>query len=130
MTSTLSSWSSTMRIRRAAAPLAAIVLPEKLLDLAHNRLGLARLGEVAVAPDLHRFLPVRRESVRGEGDDGNVLRVGIALEHLRGFPPVNDGNGDIHQDQVGLLGARLCDPFLTVEGLHDAVAEMLQDGGI
>jgi hypothetical protein len=68
--------------------------------------------------------------VRGERDNGNVLGIGIPLEHLRRLPPIDDRDGDVHQDQVRLLGTRFRDAFLTVECLHDPIAEMLQYGGI
>src|SRR5688572_16022566 len=130
MTSTLSSWSSTMRMRVRGDPSAAIALPEELLHLAHHGFRLAGLGEVAVAAHLHRLLTVRRERVRGERDDRDMLGVGVALEYLGRLPAIDDRDGDIHQDQVGLFGACLGDAFLAIERLHDPIPEVLQDGGI
>ena len=52
------------------------------------------------------------------------------LQHLRGLPAVDDGNGDVHQDQIGLFGARLRDAFLAIQRLRHCVAEVSQDRGI
>ena len=73
---------------------------------------------------------VRGEGVGGERDDRDVTRDRIVLEDLRGLPAVDDRDGDVHQDQVGLLGVRLRDPLLPVERLDHGVAEVPQDGGI
>src|SRR5687768_7392844 len=113
--STLSWWSSTMRMRACLIPIAT---PEEPLDLRHDRARLARLREIAVAAHLHRLLPVRREGVGGERDDGDPAGLGVVLEHLRCLPPVDDRDRDVHQDQVRLLAARLRDPLFPVEGLR------------
>src|SRR5687768_14575646 len=86
-----------------------IVLAEEPLDFRYYGSGLTRLGEISVATDFHCLLAVGGEGVRGECDDGDFLRRGIVLQNLSGFPAVDDRNGDVHQDQVGLLGARLGD---------------------
>src|SRR5690242_1027659 len=61
----------------------SIALAQEALDLGDDGARLARLGEVAVAPDLHRLLPVARQGVRGEGDDRDLVRRRVVLEHLR-----------------------------------------------
>jgi hypothetical protein len=38
----------------------------------------------------------------------------IALESPRGFPAVDDGHFEVHQDDVRLLGSRHLAPFLAV----------------
>src|SRR5215204_2861847 len=116
----------------AAPPSRAITAgaPEEALYLGHDRARLARLRQVAVAPHLHRLLPVARQRVRRQRDDRDLVRGRVVLEHLRRLPAVDDRDGDVHQDQVGLLRARLRDPLLTVQGLRHPVAEVTQDGGI
>src|SRR5687767_5559240 len=112
-TSTLSSWSSTIRIRyvRSLSSGCDILLSEEPLDFRHHGARLARLREVSIASDLHRLLAVGRERVRGQRDDRDVARLGVVLEHLRRFPSVDDRDGDVHQDEVGLLRAGLRDAF-------------------
>src|SRR5258708_1324258 len=50
----------------------------------------------------------------GESDDWNVAGLRIALESPRGFPAVDDGHFEVHQDDVRLLGSRHLAPFLAV----------------
>src|SRR5215218_9861109 len=91
-----------------------IVAPEEPLDLGHYGSWLAWLREISVATDFHGLLTVRCQGVGGQRDDGDGVGRGIVLEHLRCFPPVNDRNGDVHQDQVGLLGPGLTDALLAI----------------
>src|SRR5256885_418912 len=100
------------------------VLAEEALDLGDDGAWLARLGQIAVASHLHRLLPIRREGVRRQRDDRDVARHGIVLEHLRRFPAVDDRDGDVHEDQVGLLGARLGYSLFAVQRFAHFVAEV------
>src|SRR5690348_3209655 len=129
-TSRLSSLSSTIRTRGARRPSPSIASTNEPLHLAHHRLGLARLGEITVASDFHRFLAIRCQCVRGERNDWDATRFRIALEHLRCFPPVDHRNRNIHENQIGLLRACLGNAFFAVQGLHDTVAEVLQNRGV
>src|ERR1700694_1341508 len=99
--SMLSSWSSTMRILYSG--LRSIILAEEPLHLRDDCPRLARLGEVAVAADLHRLLAIGCKSVRGQRDNGNPLCRRIVLQHLRRLPAIDDRDGDVHQDQVRLF---------------------------
>src|SRR5258708_5134090 len=130
--STLSSWSSTIRMRAAVASFSGldrcpIRLSEESVYFRDYRARLAGLGQMPVAAHFHRLLAIRRQRVRGQCDDGNVLRGRVVLENLRGLPAIDDRNGDIHQDEVRLLCPRLGDPFLAVQGLRDGIAEMPQN---
>src|SRR3954454_6228942 len=108
----------------------AIVLPEESLHLGDHGARLARLREIPVASHLHRLLTIRRERVGGEGDDRDLSRLRIVLQHLRRFPSVDDGNRDVHQNEVRLFRPRLRNPLLAIQRLGYRVAEMPQDGGI
>src|SRR3954462_4194014 len=99
--SMLSSWSSTTRIR--GFELRSIVFAEKSLDFSDNRSRLAGLGQISIAADFHRLLPIRRESVSGKGDDWNRLRGWIVFQHLGSLPAIDDRNGNIHKDQIRLF---------------------------
>src|SRR4029079_17477742 len=57
-------------------------------------------------------------------------RLRIVLQHLRRLPSINDGNRDIHQNEVRLLRPRLSDALLAIQRLGDRGAERPQDGGI
>src|SRR5690349_22077563 len=108
----------------------AIVLPEESLYLGDYSARLARLRQISIASDLHRLLTVRRESVSRERDDRNLSCFRIVLQHLRRFPSIDDGNRDVHQDEVWLLRPRLCYSLLAIQRLGHRVAEMAQDRGI
>src|SRR6476660_966741 len=106
------------------------VLAEEALHFGDDGPRLAGLGQIAVAPHFHRLLAIGCEGVRGERDDRDVARHRIVLQHLGRLPSVDDRDGDVHQDQVGLFGARLRDALLAVQRFADFVAEVAQDGGI
>src|SRR5688572_15231253 len=118
----LSSWSSTMRMH--AAPSRSIALPEKALDFRDDRTRLARLREVAVAPDFHRLLAIGRQGMRRQRNDRDLVGGRILLEDLRRFPAIDDRDGDVHEDQVGLLRPCFRDPLLAVQRLHYPVPEV------
>src|SRR5688572_5938878 len=138
--STLSSWSSTTRMRpvssgagdeaRGTPVSCAVIATEELLHFCDHGARFARLREIPVASNLHGLFPIRRQRVRSERDDRNVPRAGIVLENLRRFPTVDDRDRDIHQDQVGPLGTRLGNTLFAVQRLRHGVAEMPQDRGI
>src|SRR5687768_4886117 len=92
--STLSSWSSTIRIRGDASAAGeasgGIAAAEEALDLGNDRARLARLGQVPIAADLHRLLAIGSEGVSCQGDDGDVLGGGVVLEDLGRLPTVDD----------------------------------------
>src|SRR4051812_42506050 len=118
-------------MRASSASLrASIDLPEEALDFGHDRARLTRFCEVAVASHFHRLLAIRRKRVGGQSNDRYRPRLRVVLEDLRRLPAVNDGDRDVHQDEVRLLGPCLGDTFLAVEGLGYRIAEMAQDGGI
>src|SRR5438094_2309160 len=107
-----------------------IVLPEETLHLGHHGAWLARLREITVASYFHRFLPVRRQRMRGQRNDWNLPRLRIVLQHLRRLPSIDDRNRDIHENEIGLLRSRLRDALLAIQRLCHRVAEMPQDRGI
>src|ERR1700738_4583157 len=106
------------------------ILAKEALDLRDDGAGLARFGEISIASDLHRLLAIGGQRVRRERDDWNVACCRIVLQHLCGFPSVDDRNGYIHQDQIRLFGACFRNAFFTVQRLTHLITEMAQDGGI
>src|SRR6185437_411006 len=121
----LSGWSSTTRMRLVCS--SGIRPTKESLNFGDNGARLAGLGKVAVAPNLHCLLAIGRQGVSRERDDRDVPRRRVVLQHLRGLPTVDYGYGDIHQDEIGLLGSRLRDALLAVQRLDDAIAEMLEN---
>src|SRR5687767_10288932 len=93
--STLSALSSTTRIRAGWSGPIVVLATEEALYLGNHGAWLAGLCEVAVTAHLHRLFPIRREGMRGQRNDGNVLRGRIVLQHLRRFPSIDDRDGDI-----------------------------------
>ncbi len=61
-----------------------------------------------------------------ERDDRDVVRRRIVLQHLRRFPPVDDGNRDVHEDQIRLLSPGFTDALFAVERFRDGVAEVTE----
>jgi hypothetical protein len=51
-----------------------------------------------------------------QSDDGNVLGLQVTFQTPRGFPAVNNGHFEVHQDDIGALGRRHLTPSLTVRG--------------
>src|SRR5262249_24673032 len=52
--------------------------------------------------------------MRGEGDNGDVAGLRIALEPPRSLPAVDDGHFEVHLDTVRRLGTASPPPFLAV----------------
>src|SRR5438093_3191101 len=73
-----------------------------------------RRGVELVTPSGNRLFALARQRVRGQNDDRDVTGLRIALEPPRGFPAVDDGHFEVHQDDVRLLGSRHLAPFLAV----------------
>src|SRR6476659_2398872 len=99
--------------------LRSIVFAEEALNFSDDGPRLAWFGEISIAADFHRFLAIGRERVRSQRDDRNRLGRWIVLEHLGRLPAVDDGNRDIHQDQIGLFRSGLGYPFLAIESFSN-----------
>src|SRR5215471_2425988 len=77
---------------------------------------LDRFGVELLAPCGNRLLALARQRMCRQSDDGNVLRLRVVFQTPRGFPAVNNGHFEVHQDNVRLLGRRHLAPFLAVLG--------------
>src|SRR5262245_20230472 len=75
-----------------------------------------RFGVELLAPRGDRFLALTGQRMCGQSDDGNVLGLRVAFQTPRGFPAVNNGHFEVHQDNIRLLGRRHLAPFLAVLG--------------
>src|SRR5215467_1174029 len=64
----------------------------------------------------NRLLALAGERMCGQNDNRNVLGLRVAFQPPRGFPAVNDGHFEVHQDNIRLLGLRHLAPFLAVLG--------------
>src|SRR6266540_488084 len=73
-----------------------------------------RRGVELVTSSSNRLFALARQRVRGQNDDRDVTGLRIALQSSRGFPAVDDGHFEVHQDDVRLLGSRHLAPFLAV----------------
>src|SRR4029434_3252639 len=101
-----------------------IVASEEPLSLGHYCSRLAWLREVPVATDFHRLLAIGRQRVSCERDDWNVIGRRVMLEDLCRFPSVDDGNRDIHEDEIRSLRSGLADALFAVERFRDGIAEV------
>ena len=64
-----------------------------------------RLAVELVAPRRERLFTLASERMCGESNNGDVAGLRIALQSPRGFPAVDDGHFEVHQDDVRLLGS-------------------------
>src|SRR5262249_23447444 len=86
-----------------------------------------RLGVELVAPRRERLLAFTGERVRGQCDNGDVAGLRIALEPPRGFPAVDIGHFEIHQDDVRALGSGHLAALLAIlRRQHLEIAEQLE----
>ncbi len=91
------------------AALLVLVVPGE--GLGHRRmelLGRERLGQVAVGPDPDAGGPLLRVMVRGDHDDRDQVRLPVPLQPIADLEPVDVGQDQVEEDQVGPpLGDRL-----------------------
>src|SRR5262249_26421595 len=86
-----------------------------------------RLRVELVASRGKRLVAFAGERMCGEGNDGDVAGLRIALEPLRSFPAVDDWHFEVHQDDIGALTDRHCAAFLAIRGRqHLEIAEQLE----
>src|SRR5262249_52329760 len=86
-----------------------------------------RRGIELVTPSGNRLFALAGERVRGQNDYRDAAGLRIALEPSCGFPAVDDGHFEVHQDDIWLLGSRHLAPFLAVlRRQHLAIAEHLE----
>src|SRR5262245_22861389 len=102
-----------MSSRLTSGSLAAIQYPPNGCD---KTIKLDRFGVELLAPRGNRLLALARQRMCGQSDDGNVLGLRVAFQTPRGFPAVNNGHFEVHQDNIRLLGRRHLAPFLAVLG--------------
>src|SRR6266550_4370203 len=67
-----------------------------------------------VTPSGNRLFALACQRVRGQNDDRDVAGLRIALQSPCGFPAVDDGHFEIHQDDIGALADRHLAPLLAV----------------
>src|SRR5262249_54234228 len=78
-----------------------------------------RLGIELVAAGSERLFPLAGECMRGERDDRNIARLRVGLEPPRRFPPVDHRHFEVHEDDVGPLGARHGAALLAIFRCYD-----------
>src|SRR5262245_5469842 len=112
------------------APLHRRGLAEMLFHRGRDDARLGGLGNVAVAACLSRLELIRRQRMRRERDDRNVRGRGIRLEPPRRFPAVDDGNGDVHENEAGMSRLGGVDASLSVARLDHVKTCVAQDGRV
>jgi hypothetical protein len=65
-----------------------------------------RLRVVVVTTDFKSPRPICRQCVPRQSDYGYATRGCVRFKPLRHFPAIHDRQADIHQDDIGRLGAR------------------------
>src|SRR6516225_7620849 len=97
--------------RLTSGSFAAIQYPPNGCD---QTIKFDRFGVELLAPRGNRPLALARQRMCRQSDDGNVLGLRVAFQTPRGFPAVNNGHFEVHQDNIRLLGRRHLAPFLAV----------------
>ena len=69
--------------------------------------GRARFGHEPVAAGTRGTLQLACSIVRGERDDGYMCRARVVFQTPRRFPPVQNREAEIHQDDVGRMLCRM-----------------------
>src|SRR6516165_12491259 len=77
-----------------------------------------RLRIKLVAPRRDRLFALTGERMRGQRDDRDVAGLRIALEPPCGFPAVDDGHFEVHQNDIRTLADRQCTALLAIFGRH------------
>src|SRR6516225_7158621 len=99
--------------RLTSGSFAAIQYPPNGCD---QTIKFDRFGIKLLAPRGNRLLAFAGKRMCGQSDDGKVLGLRVVFQTPRGFPAVNNGHFDVHQDNIRLLGRRYLAPFLAVLG--------------
>src|SRR5580658_2797411 len=76
-----------------------------LFQRIHELTDLDRLGEIAEEAGLQAPLDVARHGICAEGDHWDVHRCGVSTKDFEGFNAADAGEIDVHEDDVGLVGA-------------------------
>src|SRR5260370_38842691 len=106
---------------------ASLAVRENTPQGSDQSLEFYRLAVELVAPRRERLFAFAAECMCGESNNGDVAGLWIALQSPRGFPAVDDGHFEVHQDDVGLLGSRHLAPFLAIlRRQHLAIAVQLE----
>src|SRR6516162_1270280 len=86
-----------------------------------------RLAVELIAPRRECLFALPGERMRGEGNDGDLAGLRIALEPPRSFPAVHDGHFEVHQDNVRPLGSGHLAALLAIlRRQHLEIAEQLE----
>src|SRR5262245_23210076 len=80
---------------------------EDAADFGDQGVGRAGLGHEPVAAGACCTLQFAGFVVSGQCHDGNMRRARIVLETTGGFPPIEDGKAQIHQDNVRRMSGRV-----------------------
>src|SRR6516225_9956318 len=106
---------------------ASFALGENAPNGCDKTLEFDRFGVELIAPRRECLFALAGERMRGEGDNGDVAGLRIALEPPRSLPAVDDGHFEVHQDNVRPLGSGHLASFLAVlRRQHLEIAEQLE----
>src|SRR5215469_5986095 len=104
--------------------LAAIQYPPNGCD---QTIKFDRFGVKLFASRGNRLLALAGQRMCGQSDDGNVPGLRVAFQTPRGFPAVNNGHFEVHQDDVWPLGNGHLASLLAILGRqHLEIAEQLE----
>ncbi len=89
---------------------------------------MERLDDIVVGPRTQALDPLADVRFRGEHDDRDASSGTLSLtDALRRGIPIELGHGDVHQDQLGLAGARQLNAGLAI-GCHQDLEPLLLEG--
>src|SRR5688572_7565170 len=126
----LTSVAASSAISSLAKRLPRGALADPSAYLGHDDAWLHRLGEIRAESDFRPALSIVGDRVRRQRDDGDGLRARVLAQDASGLPTVHPRNRDVHQDEVGLDGARELDGPYAVLRFDDLIPEMAQHGAV
>ena len=83
-------------------------------------------AEIVVTPTLQGLLLVPQHGVGGQGDDWDIAQHCVGFDTPGGLPTVDDGQRQVHQDDIGMLTRRNLDAFGPI-GRREDVVLILQE---
>jgi hypothetical protein len=92
----------------------SLLPPQQGLDAMDQRLELERLGDVIVGSHVEADDLVDLFAARGEHQDADAVRAGIAAQLAADLQPIDDRQHQVEDDQVGHQRAGAPQPFASV----------------
>src|SRR5207249_5753455 len=88
-------------------PLSLALLSQEFGEFCEQQVFIERFAEVIITPALQSLLRISHHGMGRQGNDRDMFECGVGFEATSGLPAVDDGQREIHQNEVRVL--TLCD---------------------